>query len=137
MVPIVMSSASSESEPKCTTNTTSEYFAIEGDYIKYSCEVTYAGKWAPVMIWRIGRKNATEVKNESTRNTVKFSIFVEMTLSVNQLQISCQTKFDQRKRGTSSKNAATNTPYYNYNYGLPALTICCKYLNILYYMLDV
>ena len=104
MKTITVMCASSESHPICTTNTTSQYFAIEGDYIKYSCEVTYAGKWAPVMIWRIGGKNATEVKNESTRNTVKFSIVVEITHSVNELQISCETKFDQPKPGTSSKN---------------------------------
>ena len=130
MVPIVMSFASSESHPKCTTNATNQYFAIEGDYIKYSCEVTYAGKWAPVMIWRIGGKIATEVKNESTRNTVKFSIVVEITNSVNELQISCETKFDQPKRGTSSKNAATNVPGYNYQYRILPLSICCKYIAI-------
>ena len=121
---------SSESKPKCTTNTTSQYFAIEGDYIKYSCEVTYAGKWAPVMIWRIGGKIATEVNNESKGNTVKFSIVVEITHSVNELQISCQTKFDQPKPGTSSKNAATNFPNYHHWYTTPALTVCCKYIAI-------
>ncbi|KAI0237119.1 hypothetical protein LSAT2_012409 [Lamellibrachia satsuma] len=51
-----------ESHPKCTTNATNAYFAIEGDYIKFSCEVTYAGKWAPVFTWFIGENIAGEVK---------------------------------------------------------------------------
>ena len=128
--------ASSESDPKCTTNTTSEYFALEGDYIKYSCEVTYAGNWAPVMIWRIRGNRATHVRDESYGNTVKFSIVIHITHSVEAFEISCETRFDQPKRGMSSNNGATNVPDYYHSYSTQAPTVSCKYLAI-FSFLDV
>lgn len=128
--------ASSESDPNCTTNATSQYIALEGNYIKYSCEVTYAGNWAPVMTWRIRGNRATHVMDESYGNTVKFSIVIHITLSVEAFEISCETSFDQPKRGTSSNNGATNVPYYYHSYSTQTPTVSCKYLAI-FSFLDV
>ena len=116
---------SSESDPKCEINSTSESFAIEGEYRKYSCEVTYVGKWAPVMIWRIGGEKTIDVKNETRGNTVKFSIVVHV---ITAKRITCETKFVQPKRETLPQHAATNAPDYIRRYSVRAPTICCKYL---------
>ena len=115
----------SESDPKCETNSTSEFFAIEGQYRKYSCEVTYAGKWAPVMIWSIGGEKITDVKNETKGNTVKFSIVIKIVIPS---EIACETKFVQPKRETLPQNAATNAPDYSRSYSVRAPIICCRYL---------
>ena len=99
---------SSGAYTKCGSNTTSEFFAIEGNYLKYSCEVTFSGKWAPVMIWRNGTEKMLGVINESNGNTVKYSIIILITFDAKGSKIVCVTKFDQPKRDTLPKNAATN-----------------------------
>ena len=116
---------SSESEPKCEINSTSEFFALEGEYRKYSCEVTYAGKWAPVMTLLFGGEHVTDVKNETKGNALKFSIVINMS---NASEITCQANFVKPKRETFPHNAATNTPYFNRRCSIRAPAICCKYL---------
>ena len=120
-----MSYASSESEPNCTTNATSQYIAIEGDYIKYTCEVTYAGNWAPVMIWSFRRKNVTYVRNEWNGNTVKSSTVIQTPHSVEHYDVIYAIAFEQPKGGTSSKSAATNVPHYRHWFRKLAEIVCC------------
>ena len=120
----------SESHPTCVTNTTSQYFVLEGEYVKYSCVVKYAGKWAPVLtLWKVNER-AAGVKNESHGNTVKFSIDMKITHSDNISQLSCECKFDQPRPGTTSKYAASNVPSYNHWCRMTSITLCCKYLAI-------
>ena len=122
----------SESDPVCKNNITNNE-AVEGDYVEYSCEVTYKGKWAPVMEWKNGRavlQANGESKDESTGKTVKYTYVTELTPEDNGQIYTCRTYFDQPKTGTPKEEEANNIPTTDNvftKYTSPQLTVYCKY----------
>ncbi|KAI0231095.1 hypothetical protein LSAT2_018537 [Lamellibrachia satsuma] len=97
-----------ESDPICKNNVTNNE-AVEGDYIKYSCEVTYKGKWAPVMEWKYNDA-VVQANDESTGNTVKYTFVTELTPAHNGQNFACRTYFDQPKPENVQVKHADNKP---------------------------
>ena len=122
----------SDSVPVCGNNITSNK-AVEGEYIEYSCEVTYKGKWAPVMEWKNGRtvlQTNGESKNESTGETVKYTYVTELTPEDNGQIYICRTHFDQLMPEPVNDKTANNIPTTDNvltKYTSPPLTVYCKY----------
>ena len=117
-----------EGDPVCGNNITSNK-AVEGDYIEYSCEVKYQGKWAPVMEWK-NTNGGLRSMNETTGNTVKYTYVTELTPEDNGQIYTCRTYFDQLKPGTVKDKEADNIPTTDNvltKYTSPQLTVYCKF----------
>ena len=118
-----------ESDPICTTNVTNNN-ATEGDYVAYSCEVKYEGRWAPVMEWK-NKGGVVQAKNESKGNKVKYTYITKLTPADNNEVFTCRTYFDEAQRPPSNeKTSATNIPTTDNVltvYSSPPLTVYCKY----------
>ncbi|KAK2142455.1 hypothetical protein NP493_4883g00010 [Ridgeia piscesae] len=103
-----------ESDPNCTTNATNNK-AVAGDYVAYCCEVTYKGRWAPVMEWK-NNEDVVQAEVESTGNrsyevnTVKYTYVTELKPSDNNHVFSCRTYFDQPTLDSGNSVTANNTP---------------------------
>ena len=120
--------ASPESDPTCTTNVTNNS-AMEGDYVEYSCEVKYQGRWTPVMEWT-NKRGVVQAKNESDGNTVKYTYVTELTLADNKEVFTCRTYFDEADRLASGPLPAKNIPTTDKVltvYSSPQLTVIRKY----------
>ena len=102
---------------------------MEGAYIEYSCEVKFKGKWAPLMKWKNGSSGTViQSKDESSENTTKFSIVVEMTSYDNGHHFTCQTYFDKpQSEPHYANNIPINNIAYKELYATPELTVYCKY----------
>ena len=112
----------------CKNNITSNE-AVEGDYIKYSCEVKYQGRWAPVMEWK-NTQTVLQATNESSGNTVKYTYVTELTPADNGQIYTSRTYFYELKPGTLKEKEANNIPTTDNvltKYTSPRLTVYCKY----------
>ena len=102
--------------------------ALEGDYVAYSCEVKYQGRWAPVMEWR-NNDGVVQANNESSGYIAKYTYVTELTPADNGQVFTCRIYFDQPKPGTTKDKEATNIPSTENvltNYASPKLTVYCK-----------
>ena len=121
-----------ESDGTCTTNVTNNE-AVEGDYVAYSCEVKYKGRWAPVMEWK-NNDRVIQAKNESNGDTVKYTYVTQLTPGDNGQIFTCRTYFNQPKPGTVHHKEATNKPATDKvltKYKSPQLTVFCKFCFII------
>ena len=128
MIGISKINAFPESDPTCTTNVTNNN-ATEGDYVAYSCEVKYEGRWAPVMEWK-NKGGVVQAKNESKGNKVKYTYITKLTPADNNEVFTCRTYFDEAQRPPSGDKPATNIPTTDNVltvYSSPPLTVYCKY----------
>ena len=117
-----------ESDPVCKNNITSND-AVEGDYIEYSCEVKYQGRWAPVMEWK-NTQAVIQATVESSGNTVKYTYVIELTPADNGQIYTSRTYFDEPKPGTLNEKEANNIPTTDNvltKYTSSQLTVYCKY----------
>ena len=114
--------------PTCTSNTTNNE-AVEGEYIKYSCERKYQGNLTPKMKWKdLGSGEDVKSKDESSAGTVKFSTVVEMTPSHNGDSFTCQTYFDKPQSAAHcADNIPINNNAFNVLYTSQRLNVYCKY----------
>ena len=69
-----------------------------------------------------------KAKDESSNETVKFSIVVEMTPSHNGDSFTCQTYFDKpQSRDHNADNIPINNNVFNERFTLPKQNVYCKY----------
>ena len=112
----------------CTTNVTGN-ITIEGDYVAYSCEVKYQGRWAPVMEFQ-NNGEIVQAKDESTGNTAKDTYITELTPAENGAKFTCRTYFNQPQPGTVKDKEAPNKPATDNvltKYESQQIIVYCKY----------
>ena len=98
-------------------NMTSES-ATQGDYVELTCEVTYNGKWAPVIQWRrrtgdviVSTHKVTERTRLGTEGTRLVVTQVnKLTPDNNRQAFLCEVFFDQPTPESVPPNAADNKP---------------------------
>jgi len=119
----------SESNPTCTSNTTTNSEAVEGEHITYCCEWKYQGNLTPNMkFWKQNRSAYLQATNESSVGTVKYSIVVEMKPSYNGESFICHTYFDKPpSKGPFADNVPIHQDAFNALYTFPPLCVYCKY----------
>ena len=106
-----------------------EYRAIEGDYVVYTCHVKYQGRWAPVMELKNNGK-IVQAKDESSGNTIRYTYLTELTPADNNHIFTCRTYFDQPQPGTVTDKEASNIPTTDSvltDARSPRLTVYCKF----------
>ena len=82
---------------------------MSGDYVAYSCEVKYQGRWAPVMECKVNG-NVVQAKYESSRDITKYTYVTELTPADNKHIFTCRIYFDQPQPGTVEDREASNIP---------------------------
>ena len=100
---------------------------VEGEVIRYTCEVVYRGGLEPQMKWSGPHEFADFMTNESVPGErVKKSIHVRAGVSNNGWKYDCHIYFNA-PQNPPNPNYATNAPTYKYNYTSPPLVVHCKY----------
>ena len=119
----------SEFNPTCTSNTTKNNEAVEGEYIEYSCERRYKANVTAKMQWReLSSGEDIKAKDESSNGIVKFSIVVEIKPSHNGDSFTCQTYFDKpQSRDHFADNIPINNHAFNETFTFPKLNVYSKY----------
>ena len=101
--------------------------AIEGEVVKYSCQINYAGQWAPTMAWR---NNNGVLIPSSDSGTDGPSVVHEITLYIeptdDRMSVSCETNFGPLNPAPGDKEA-TNIPFYYHQNQFDPITVHCKY----------
>ena len=100
----------------------SSFVVDEGDTIECQCEVTYRGRWAPIMEWTdtLGQTiNSTDIGIPS--QSVKHKITVMITDAYNGVRFICNTSFPNITQSETTSNIE-----YEYSYRTAALIVHCK-----------
>ena len=118
----------SESDPVCKNNMTDNK-GKEGDFVEWSCEVGFKGRWAPAMEWNT-TTGLIRSEYENTTDTVMCSFVMQLKPADDGRKFSCRTFFDEPKQGSmEAKHADNIIPTDNLFpvYTSPAITVKCKY----------
>ena len=90
-----------------------------------TCEVTYSGRWQPMMNWKVNSQGYTgNIIDETTGSTVRESIVVEVVLDNSQDTYSMDLNFAVPT--DTEANEATNAPSYVDSHTYPPLIVFCK-----------
>ena len=118
-----------ESDPECTGPSTDMF--ILGEWIAFSCQLTYRGHWAPQIVCRDGDNNTLTGIEEVSRTqnlveTITHKINVTATASMNGGSFSCTTNFSDPLDPPPEENGATNVLDYEHIHTFPEVTVHCK-----------
>ena len=72
---------------------------MEGDYVYMSCSVSWSGLWGPTMEWIVTGPEVLPAVNESSANTVQFSVYLRVTENHQGKGFSCRTYYEQPVAG--------------------------------------
>jgi len=121
----------SEFSPICRSNASHNNVALEGEYLKYSCERVFQGNLPPQLKWFDQTSGEViHAKNESSEGRTKFSFVVKIKPSHHGHSFTCQTYFDHP---TPPAQHAINIPInlngnaYEEYYTFAQLYVYCKY----------
>jgi len=119
-----------EAEPLCTRNTSNQ--VVQGDYVMMTCNQTYAGRWPPLMNWKVnGGHYVGNIINETVSTRIKQSIVIEVQPNNDGDVFSMDTNFAQPT--DIEEHEASNAPAYTHSHPFDVLVVYCKYCFYYYY----
>ena len=109
-------------DPTCGSNITGSE-VNEGDVILLWCEVTYSGRWAPIMTWTRQTRDSGEMLNSTNVEQASSSVRQELTYTVpasaDPVELHCHTTFAplvDMNNGDDSDRYAVNSLVYSHEY---------------------
>ena len=95
----------SASQPECLQNGETSVEHVEGESVEISCEVTFAGRWSPVMEW----SGTNEERDETVGNRTRWAFDIDaLTPEDNGASFTCTTSYEGPP--SPGEHEATNAP---------------------------
>ena len=117
-----------ESNPLCGSDVSTSNIAVEGDTLRFWCEIIYRGKWAPHMAWKDRNGAIIPSFDSGTPGSV---VRHEITITVEETDLpiafSCLADFNGKLVPAPIENEAANVPDFVYSHTFDEIRVHCKY----------
>ena len=102
--------------------------AVEGDILRFWCEIVYRGKWSPQMNWR-DRSGARidSIDHGTPGRVVRHEIRITVEETDLPIAFTCLTDFNVELNPSPLENEATNVPDFVYSHTFDEIRVHCKY----------